>query len=98
MAIDENIETCAPVTEDLICDEILQKRNDELENVDVSSDEDDEPEPPTRKQVREALEIIRRSIQCRGHNDDFEQFFKFEKSIMNLNTPVCTQTNLSQFF
>jgi len=86
------------VTKDLICDEILQKRNDELENVDVSSDEDDEPEPPTRKRVRETLEIICRSVQYRGHNDDFEQFFKFKKSIMNWNTPVYMQTNLSQFF
>ena len=66
------------MTEDLICDEILQKRNDELENLDDSSDEDDEPEPPTSKQVR-VLEIIRRSVQCRGRNNDFEQFFEFEK-------------------
>lgn len=95
--IDKNLETSAPVTDDSICEQILEERKDEPIDDDL---EDCAPvvEPPSRKEVLQALEVIRRNVQCKGTSDNFYKFYNFEKTVISLNEPTYTQSTITQFF
>lgn len=63
MAIDQNLETSGPLTEDNVCSRILQNNAEEVDE-NLSEDDEVEIQPPFNKEVNEALSVVRRAIQC----------------------------------
>lgn len=97
MAIDENLETSGPLTEDDVCSRILQNNAEEVDE-NLSEDDEVEIQPPSNKEVNEALSVLRRAIQCRANTSEFQLHYDYEKLVRNLVIQNCKQSEITQYF
>jgi len=72
MEIDENLRTCMEVTEEDIRQNILSATVISTANDESSEDDEPEIQPPSTREIKSALEILRRAVQFHGNTDDFK--------------------------
>lgn len=73
---DENLKISGSITEDDVYSDILLQKL-ELINEDLSNYEP-EIQLPSNKQMNAAISVLRRSVQCRGNNTEFQLNYDYE--------------------
>lgn len=100
MAVDQDLPVTGPLTDDDIVAEVRASTSADDNNVVVDSDDSEEEESlplPTRRQMEQALETLRRGLYGRGFND-FSVMNKVERAVAHVGTESVTQTKISRFF
>ncbi|GBM20746.1 hypothetical protein AVEN_105971-1 [Araneus ventricosus] len=95
MSIDEDIPVAATLTDLDICQAVCDQ--DQAIKVDDSDwDECVEENYPTNAEMRQALDILKRSVQHRSTN--FKKQFEYEQYINELLKNNCRQATINDFF
>ncbi|GBO18854.1 hypothetical protein AVEN_271802-1 [Araneus ventricosus] len=95
MSIDEDIPVAATLTNLDICQAVCEQ--DQAIKVDDSDgDECVEENPPTKAEIRQAHDILKRSVQHCSTN--FKKQYEYEQYIHKLLRTNCRQAAINEFF
>ncbi|GBL86268.1 hypothetical protein AVEN_131995-1 [Araneus ventricosus] len=95
MSIDEDIPLAATLT-DLEIGQAVCKQDQAVKVGDSDEDECVEENPPTNAEMRQTLDILKRSVQHRSTN--FKNHFEYEQYINKLLRNNCLQATVNEFF
>ena len=94
MAIDENIQVAAKLTESDICQTVTQTGGESNDEEDSNIPKCDKP--PTASEMRDALQILRLGVQHKA--GDFDKLYEFDSFITDLLRKKSRQPTLHEFF
>ena len=99
--IDRDAPVAGPLIDEDIVSEIMTVDTDETEVIDIDSDENDvevQAElPPTNREMREAMDTLKRGLKSRGFND-FVFLNRAERILSNVLADSLPQAKVDKFF
>ena len=93
--VDRDIDIVQPLSDEAIITSVMETHDDSDNDEDEREMEAEEPNPPSIKEMREAMRILKRGLQAQGFN--FHTLSRFESEVDKTLQKRYKQSTLNKF-